>query len=300
MKPMKKVLVLGDVMLDCWQVVDPHRISSEAPVLISRHVQDRTSPGGAANAAVNCAHLGARVMLIGAVGKDPEAEDLFKGLMAADVHFQLFPSETWPTIEKLRIVDQMGRQMLRIDTEGLPSEIGPRAHREMWAMVEGSQDHDVLFISDYGKGTLNSTLTVEAIRLFADKFILVNGKPDRLDRYAGADVLVFNRLEALTCLGMGEKNGAAAHTLAEAVWQRASGKIAYVIVTDGAKGLGIYSSTVSGTVQAPEVRVADVAGAGDTICATIAARGLIDAVVLEEAVANAAKVVSQHGTAVPL
>src|SRR3954467_11311217 len=72
----RRVLVLGDVMLDEYLIGDVRRISPEAPVPIV-DVHSRTHvPGGAANVASNIASLGGFPVLIGIVGTDESADHL--------------------------------------------------------------------------------------------------------------------------------------------------------------------------------------------------------------------------------
>ena len=79
------VLVVGDVMLDRYWFGPTSRISPEAPVPIVRVDGSEDRPGGAANAALNIASLGAHVTLSGLVGQDDNAGLLEQALSAADI-----------------------------------------------------------------------------------------------------------------------------------------------------------------------------------------------------------------------
>lgn len=308
MNKVRKVCVFGDVMLDQWTVVEPTRVSSEAPVLITEYRGTSYSPGGAGNAAVNCAHMGADVSIVGLYGKGIGNEDYSTELLSAlkknkvNTEFMLGCCE-WPTILKHRIVDTQGRHLLRLDREERMKTMDLReimAFQQIFGIVQ--ETHEVLFVSDYGKGTCYPDLTQKIIlrwRARGSGFIIVNGKPENIRAYDGADVLVFNRSEAESVTG---KLGYAATTLAAHIANHHSPEVRNIVVTDGAKGLAWHSgfSRLANMIHAPTVAVADVAGAGDTICATLARCGAISLAILQAAVENAAKVVSQRGTSVPL
>ena len=66
----KRILVVGDLMLDRYLWGDVDRISPEAPVPVLRHGRDAVRAGGAGNVALNLAGLGIKVSLAGFVGDD--------------------------------------------------------------------------------------------------------------------------------------------------------------------------------------------------------------------------------------
>ena len=76
----KKILVIGDLMLDRYLWGQVERISPEAPVPVLKVKEENKSPGGAANVALNLKSLGASVELIGLTGKDDTAQALIEVL----------------------------------------------------------------------------------------------------------------------------------------------------------------------------------------------------------------------------
>jgi D-beta-D-heptose 7-phosphate kinase/D-beta-D-heptose 1-phosphate adenosyltransferase len=297
------VLVLGDVMLDRWQTVDPIRVSPEAPVLVARHQGFTNSAGGAGNAAVNCAHLGARTTLLGLRGLDEEGGLLEASLQSHGVITQLWPVLDQTTV-KHRIIDTLGRHLVRVDYETY--QPNPRVVPMCEQLRELAQTHDVLFISDYSKGCMHEALAVEAIRIFhgLGKFIVVNGKPATLRNYVfqqvGPDVIVLNRDEAERFVGWDVKDPKKLPSSVALKLNKYGSAVKTVVVTLGSQGLAWASHIIGGGfLPALPVDVADVAGAGDTICATLAVAGPVDIDVLSAAVKNAALVVGQRGTSVP-
>src|SRR5690349_6110472 len=81
----RRLLVIGDVMLDQFIVGHVSRISPEAPVPVVVFERDEYRAGGAANVALNARSLGAQVDLVGLVGGDDAAWRLREMLTAADV-----------------------------------------------------------------------------------------------------------------------------------------------------------------------------------------------------------------------
>src|SRR5688572_20807911 len=74
--PGRRVLVVGDLMLDQYIWGEARRISPSAPVPIVCQRRITKMLGGAANVARNLAAAGAETELVGLVGTDPAGESL--------------------------------------------------------------------------------------------------------------------------------------------------------------------------------------------------------------------------------
>src|SRR3954452_24366136 len=94
----KRVLVVGDVMLDKYIWGDVGRISPEAPVPVVRATRQSEQPGGAANVAMNLARLGARTVLAGFTGGDENEKVLTSNLNANRISPVFVATEGFPTI----------------------------------------------------------------------------------------------------------------------------------------------------------------------------------------------------------
>src|SRR6185437_5068815 len=81
----QKIVIVGDAIADRFIHGSISRVSREAPVFILRHQHTETSPGGAANCALNLASLGANVSLISVTGDDEAGRALVETLTAAGV-----------------------------------------------------------------------------------------------------------------------------------------------------------------------------------------------------------------------
>src|SRR4051794_33831997 len=66
------VVVVGDVMLDNYWWGEVERISPEAPVPVVTLKRRESRLGGAANVALNCSALGAKVTIASVIGDDSD------------------------------------------------------------------------------------------------------------------------------------------------------------------------------------------------------------------------------------
>ncbi|MGC8803721.1 MAG: bifunctional heptose 7-phosphate kinase/heptose 1-phosphate adenyltransferase, partial [Bacteroidales bacterium] len=113
----KKILVVGDVMIDSYVWGKVERISPEAPVPIVSVLKREQRLGGAANVALNLLSLGAEPILCGLIGND-SGQQLFGRLMQ-DSGLKtegIFIAHDRPTTVKTRIIGGK-QQLLRIDEE---------------------------------------------------------------------------------------------------------------------------------------------------------------------------------------
>src|SRR6185295_8172949 len=114
----KKILVIGDVILDQYILGGISRISPEAPVpIVLQDGEPTFAPGGAANVANNLRSLNADVLLVGRIGKDVEGKIFLKELKKRRIPTDgVFAEKDAPTVFKTRIIAQR-QQVLRLDRE---------------------------------------------------------------------------------------------------------------------------------------------------------------------------------------
>ena len=284
------VLCVGDVMLDRFVEGQVERISPEAPIPVLSVTRERAALGGAANVARNVCALGTRCVLVGVVGDDSAAQEvqgLIDGVVGATAH--LIPASDRPTAVKTRFM--AGRaQLLRADQERRsPLEI-PTADAVRNAALSALPSVGALILSDYGKGVLSDRLIQDLIAAATAQGcpIIVDPKGRDFSKYRGADLVTTNIL--INC--------------AESV-VRISG-VKGVLATRSEQGMTLYRQDPSGTVSVDHLpararEVFDVAGAGDTVVAALAA-GLAAGLSQKDAatLANRAAgiVVAKTGTAV--
>src|SRR4051812_30985933 len=112
-----RVGIVGDVMLDNYWWGNVERISPEAPVPVVSIARRESRLGGAANVALNCKALGAKVTLASIIGADADGGTLIKLAGAAGIDTSLvMESAKRPTTTKIRILSR-NQQMLRVDDE---------------------------------------------------------------------------------------------------------------------------------------------------------------------------------------
>ena len=110
----KKILVIGDIILDHYIFGNIQRISQEAPVPIIGFDSEEYLLGGAANTAANIASLSGNPTLLGFIGQDKNGKRLIQ--LAKKQGMNFIPSYVSETIEKTRIISE-NQQLLRIDKE---------------------------------------------------------------------------------------------------------------------------------------------------------------------------------------
>jgi D-beta-D-heptose 7-phosphate kinase / D-beta-D-heptose 1-phosphate adenosyltransferase len=152
----RRVLVLGDALLDGWLTGQPGRLCREAPVAVLDLEGSRYAPGGAANTAANLAALGASVELVAATGADGAADMLADELDSAGVAARLVRVPERRTVTKRRLI--AGEQIVARFDEG---DADPLADPGvLLAEVEAALDGrpDAVVVCDYGAGTVPDRL----------------------------------------------------------------------------------------------------------------------------------------------
>lgn len=299
----RRLLVVGDVMLDEYLSGDARRVCPEAPVPVVEVATRWAVPGGAANAAANAAALGGRPVLGGVTGDDAAAEALAGAVRATGVDPDgLVRDPARPTTVKLRVLAR-GQQVLRADTESAaPVPPGAADLLAAWA-GRAVAAADAVLLSDYGKGVFAAGLAarvIDAARA-AGRPVVVDPKGADAGRYAGATVVKPNAGELADLTGRPVRTEREAAAAGVALAERLAGSA--VLVTRGPDGMALFRAghRPLGVPAAHRHRVFDVTGAGDTVAAALAlALGAGLPVEAAARVANAAGgvAVSKVGTAV--
>src|SRR3989338_148759 len=145
----KKVLVIGDIMLDKYIWGDVSRISPEAPVQVVNVLKETYAPGGASNVASNASALNAKVFMVGIAGNDEAGKALLKELREKGINTDgIFTDDNKPTTQKVRIVGR-SQQLLRVDYEK-KDHIHKGIESSMIRFLDRIvKEVDVVVISDY-------------------------------------------------------------------------------------------------------------------------------------------------------
>ena len=298
----RTVLVLGDIMLDRYVTGDVQRISPEGPIMVLRYAASHMVLGGAGNVANNIAALGARAILIGAVGDDALGRDLpGSGVdIPANVVLRTIAVPGRPTTTKTRFMSGM-HQLLRLDEE-VTAELDRTASTAILrAYADCLAEADVVVLSDYAKGVLGNVVLSEAIALAraAGKPVVADPKRASFAAYRQVTAITPNELELTRATGIAITGNAAAIEAAQLALHASEADA--ILLTRSEKGLALIERGREPLHLPTEARaVADVSGAGDTLVATFAVMLAAGAPLAEAAaVANVAAgvAVGKPGTA---
>ncbi len=263
----KKVLIIGDVMIDSYIWGEVKRISPEAPVPIVNTKREEKRLGGAANVARNIYGLGAQPILCSIIGEDNNAEVLKSILEKEKISTQaIIKSKERITTVKKRILSD-SQHILRIDTE-MDTPISEKYTHLLLEKIKKLVAHVfVVIFQDYDKGVLNDFLIQEIIKMAKVKRIptVVDPKKRNFFSYSGCSLFKPNLKELLEGVNINFQatNLAALHQAVKKLTQQMP--IEKVMIT--LSEYGIYVTDLQSERHLPAHRreIADVSGAGDTV-----------------------------------
>ena len=263
----RRVLIVGDIMLDHFIWGDVDRISPEAPVPVVRVRRESFHPGGCGNVAANLRALGAIPIIVAPIGEDHAAASLRDVLSGLDIDASgLVPVAGRATTKKTRIVAHH-QQVVRFDREE-ESELGAPAAALRDAAVGHLAGVDALIVSDYDKGAVTPDLLETLLPAARDAGTPVGVDPKlrNFSRYRTANLVTPNLKEAA--------HGAGFPICTDEDLLRAGARIQEmleadgILVTRGDQGMSLFEAGGAVThIPAAAREVFDVTGAGDTVIA---------------------------------
>jgi D-beta-D-heptose 7-phosphate kinase / D-beta-D-heptose 1-phosphate adenosyltransferase len=201
----RRVLVLGDAMLDGWLAGTASRMCREAPLPVVDLAETTYAGGGAANTAVNLAALGAVTSLVAPVDGDPAGALLRGRLAAAGVRDMLVPAPGRRTVAKRRLM--AGGQIVARFDEGDTGELSHpvRARLLERARQALAEPVDAVVVCDYGTGAVPDQL-VELVGEYRSRLGLLAVDAHDLRRFAAVrpDLVTPSLAEAARLLGVPE------------------------------------------------------------------------------------------------
>lgn len=267
----RRLLVLGDLMLDHYLWGRCDRISPEAPVPVVEIERESSSLGGAGNVAANLAALGARPVLVGVLGDDARAQQLLDAFALRGIDTRtLVRDRTRPTTIKTRILAQH-QQVVRADWESRADLSGDALAAVLEVVARELPRCEGLVVSDYGKGMVTRDVLERAIGLArpAGIPISVDPKESHIDAYRGASVLTPNQHEAGWVMGRRIVDEASLMEVGWGLQRRLDLECA--LVTRGPDGMSLFEKGGRYTHLPTVAReVFDVTGAGDTVVSVVA------------------------------
>lgn len=265
----KKIIVIGDVMIDHYLWGKVERISPEAPVPVVTYNKEESRLGGAANVALNILALGAKPLLCSMLGNDHSAETFKTLMMEAGLStFGLLVDETRHTSKKTRVIGGT-QQLLRIDRENdapLSAQLTERLIIRIKEMLE-KEKPDAIIFQDYDKGVITPHLIDEIIEVAKKKNVptLVDPKKRNFNHYHHVSLFKpnfkeFSEGHSADC----QKDNPESLFKASKLLHTQQ-NIQTLMVTLSEKGIFISKKEEYFSFPAQIRAIADVSGAGDTV-----------------------------------
>ncbi len=303
----KKILVIGDLILDHYIWGKVNRISPEAPVPVVEVGRESFLLGGAANVAHNIGSLGGEVAVIGINGRDIAGKTLVSMMEQKGVDCNGIFVSNRPTTVKTRVIAH-NQQVVRFDREDSKNVEGKILKGIVKYINSIFRSYDAIIISDYKKGMVSA----ELIRSILDKskakksatartgiFIAVDPKIGNFSFYRGVSLITPNVKEASSSSNIEIKDEKTLLAAGRILKKKLGCKA--VLITRGKDGMSLFEKNKVTHIPTVAKKVYDVTGAGDTVISAFTLAYAAGASMEEAAViANHAAgiVVGEVGTAV--
>lgn len=268
-----KVVVWGDFLCDEYWFCRSSRLSREAPVPVLEYETREHRPGGAGNAALNLAALGAAVAVVGCTGHDEAGARLVDALGAHGIDTSgLIARPGEDTVVKTRIMagaeHTARQQVVRVDRGARFAPASQRSRGTVAALARATQGAQAIVLSDYG---YDSVLPGLANRLTprwrARGLTVALDSRFRLGEFRGVTIATPNESEAAGAAGMVVRDEGALSAVAERLRRRT--RVDHLIITRGRDGLTLWEPRRGRSLEAwGGAEAVDVTGAGDAVVAT--------------------------------
>ncbi|HPG29443.1 MAG TPA: D-glycero-beta-D-manno-heptose-7-phosphate kinase [bacterium] len=261
----RRILIIGDVILDEYITGEVSRISPEAPVPVVEVKNRWFSPGGAGNVANNLVNLGAKVVISGIIGNDYFGVKIKSMLKknGSDIS-GLITDMNRPTVLKSRIIARQ-QQVVRVDVES-KKKISADQFDKISSFIEKQKKSiDAIILSDYGKGTITSNVIEQVVEI-KKKFgipVVVDPKIEHFMNYKNVTIMTPNKKEA--------SEGSNILITDEKSLYKAGNKILKdlnldaLLITRSEEGMSLFKKSEIVNIPTEAKEVFDVTGAGDTV-----------------------------------
>jgi D-beta-D-heptose 7-phosphate kinase/D-beta-D-heptose 1-phosphate adenosyltransferase len=268
----RRVVLVGDFMLDRYVFGNTERISPEAPIPILKYSREECRLGGAGFVLAGLTKLGAKVRAIGVIGDDATGRELRQFVSDTGTDpAGMIVAPGRPTVAKTRFLgssdDRSPYQMIRLDmedTDGVAPAVADEIVARVTDAIEGA---DVLCLEDYNKGTLTPDVCKRLIAIARSRNVPVFVDPARkvdYDKYSGATMLKPNRPEVEHATGFSTKSPAGLKSAADDLLHNLY--LDALVITLNEKGCYLATKDGERTLLASRPRqVADGTGAGDMV-----------------------------------
>ncbi|MBD3391075.1 MAG: D-glycero-beta-D-manno-heptose-7-phosphate kinase [Chitinivibrionales bacterium] len=271
----RKIMVIGDAIVDHYLWGDVQRISPEAPVPVVQVSRETTGLGGAANVARNLKQLGVTPYLLSLRGRDSAGTELRRMLDDIKCPTQgVVVSKDRPTTLKTRVMARH-QQIVRTDKE-VVGDLSASERRKLLHLVEmWLPEMDAVIISDYGKGIVSPPFIEHVVGRCRKQgvFVAIDPKERHFQFYRGVNVITPNLAETHAALGLPVRQ-CTDDEIRELGWRLLDRlELSYLLVTLSERGMGLFEKDGRTFSHLPTVAraVYDVTGAGDTVVSAFTA-----------------------------
>lgn len=267
----KKIMIVGDVMLDIYMKGKVERISPEAPVPIVSVTETFSRLGGAANVAQNLKSLGTKPILCSVIGNDDKSNELLNLMSEQNMTTSgIVKSNERITTRKVRIISN-NAQMLRVDTEDT-FDLTNKEHDLLMTEIKNiinNEKIDGIILQDYNKGVLTENIIKEVISLANERNIPVGVDPKKKNFLTYKNVTFFkpNLKELREGIGISSKEESIDDITKSIDSLHEILNCRYIMTTLSERGVLIkdYKTNTCHHIPAHLRKIADVSGAGDTV-----------------------------------
>jgi rfaE bifunctional protein kinase chain/domain len=267
----KKIMIVGDMMLDIYMNGKVERISPEAPVPIVSVTKTFSRLGGAANVAQNLKALGAEPILCSITGQDEKSNDLLSLMHEHNMNTSgIVRSNERITTTKVRIIGN-NAQMLRVDTEDT-FDLTEKEYDLLLIKINeiiDKEEIDGIILQDYNKGVLTEKLIKEVISIANKKDIPIGVDPKKKNFLAYQNATFFkpNLKELKEGIGISTKDNSIEDIINAVDALHSKLNCRYIMTTLSERGVLIkdYETNTVHHIPAHLRKIADVSGAGDTV-----------------------------------
>ncbi len=266
----KRVMILGDIILDQYIRGSVERISPEAPVPVVAMRTENFHLGGAGNVAANIHALGGTPILVGVVGNDASGERVLQEMerMKLPTGGVLIDMGR-PTVTKTRIIAGH-QQVCRVDRETVLPMTVELFKKVVLFLRNHLAEVDALLVSDYGKGIVEKKLlsAILPVAQQAGRVVTIDPKFQDFSNYRPATLLTPNRKEASAGAGVEIRDDRTLKQAGEALLQKTGAE--NILITLGEEGMALFQAGGSfRKIPTLSREVYDVTGAGDTVAAVM-------------------------------
>ena len=268
------VVVIGDVMIDRYYSGKIDRVSPEAPVPLVNVKATEDRLGGAANVALNCKAMGAKVSLASVIGDDADAAILLQLLEENEIeHALVFKSDQRKTTCKTRVLSR-NQQILRFDQE-METDLELKEEHHFIDMVLRFlqiQKPDIVIFQDYNKGVLKENIINRITQHCKNLDILIAVDPKKKNFFAYKNVAIFKpnlkELREGLHLPIDPVNLANLEEAHQLLKDKLGHKISFITLSE--HGVFYQNEDDRKIIPSHHRNISDVSGAGDSVIAVAA------------------------------